>query len=185
MENLRVIDMESEDVGEDQWHIKTDAEAEWWIEVKEEDLVEVRRFQISLNNKIALLKEQLDKVNKEEKQIIANRDFYLQEYFKTIGINELKKTKTQAKYRLPSVELIEKYPKPDFKRDEVKLVQWFKDNDMKEFIKTEIVVTPKWGEFKEQTQTVGKQVIHTETGLIVEGVEVVEKDPEFKVEVKF
>lgn len=180
MEDLRVV----EEV-EEQWHIKTDAEAEWWIEVKEEDLVEVRRFQISLNNKIALLKEQLDKVNKEEKSIIANRDFYLQEYFKTKGVKELQKTKTQAKYRLPSVELIEKYPNPEFKRNEIELTNWLLANEMESFVETKVVVTPKWGEFKKQTQTVGKQVIHTETGLIVEGVEVVEKEPEFKVEVKF
>ena len=164
----------------ERWKIKTDKEAEWWIEKSEDKLVEVRRYKMSIENKIALLKEKLDAVNNEEENIIQNRNFYLQEYFETIEDKQLKKTKTQAKYRLPSAELVLKYPGPKFDRDDERLTKWLEDNRMDEFI--EVKKSAKWGDLKKITQVVNGRVV-TEDGEIVEGVEVVERLPEFKVEV--
>ncbi|WMM24079.1 host-nuclease inhibitor Gam family protein [Tissierella sp. MB52-C2] len=174
------IDEHLEEVEKDRWRIKSDEEAEWWIDKKEEDLIEVRRFKISLENKIEILKEKLEAVKNEEKNIIQNRDFYLQEYFESIDEKQLKKTKTQSKYRLPSVELIKKFPGPNFERDDAKLTEWLESNSMNEFV--EIKKQAKWGELKAATKVVNGQVV-TEEGEIVEGVEVVERAPEFKVEV--
>lgn len=165
---------------EERWKIKSDAEAEWWIEQKEEELVEVRRYKMALENKITILKEKLEAAEIEEKNIIQVRDFYLQEYFESIDEKQLKKTKTQAKYRLPSGELVKKFPGPEFKRDDEKLTKWLEDNKMDEFI--EVKKQAKWGELKKVTQVVNGQVV-TEDGEIIEGVEVIERAPEFKVEV--
>ncbi len=85
------------------------------------------------------------------------------------------------KYRLPSGEIIKKYPSPEFRRDNDKLLDWIKANNMNEYI--EVKEAPKWGELKKTIQVVGNQVV-TEDGEIVEGVEVVERPPmvEFKEE---
>lgn len=160
--------------------IKSDEEAEWWIEKKEEELIEVRRYQMSLENKIAILKEKLEKAQKEEDFIIEQRNGKLMEYFESIDEKQMKKTQTMMKYRLPSGELIKKFPGPKFERDEEKLTKWLEDNKMDEFI--EVKKQAKWGELKKATKVIDGQVV-TEDGEIVEGVEVVERAPEFKVEV--
>lgn len=74
---------------------------------------------------------------------------------------------------------MKKYPGPEFKRDEIKLLGWIQNNKLDEYVETKI--TPKWGELKKITTIVNGQVV-TEDGEIVEGVEVIEKSPviEFK-----
>lgn len=163
---------------EEKWEIKSDEEAEWWIEKKAENLAEVRRFKISLENKIDLLKEKLEKVTNEEKNILMNRDFYLQKYFETIDEKQKKKTKTQEKYRLPSLELVKKLPKQNFVRDDEVLAEWLEKNNMNELV--EVKKKAKWAELKKLTEVVGTNVV-TADGEIVEGIEVEESPAEFKV----
>ncbi|MDR7870338.1 MAG: host-nuclease inhibitor Gam family protein [Tissierellaceae bacterium] len=163
---------------EDRWKVTNDDEAEWIIEKVNEELVEKARFKMSLENKIKVLQDKLRKLEDEERAAIEKRDSYLLEYFETIDEKFKKKTKTQEKYRLPSGEIVKKYPGPEFKRDNDKLLNWTKKN-APEYV--EIKETPKWGELKKITKVVNGQVI-TEDGEIVEGVEVIERPPvmEFK-----
>lgn len=177
MENLVEIGMEEMEEKE-RWEIKSDEEAEWWIDKKAEELAEVRRYKISIENKINLLKEKLQKAEDEETNILVNRDFYLQKYFETIDEKQLKKTKTQEKYRLPSVELVKKKASPRFVRDDEKLSEWLEKNNLNDLV--EIKKKAKWAELKKITQIVGEQVV-TNDGEIVEGVIVEEKPAEFKV----
>lgn len=165
----------------DNWKITNDQDAEWLIDKVNEELIEKARFKESIINKIELLQEKLKKVEEEEQFIIERRNSYLIEYFETIPEKFKKKTKTQEKYRLPSGSIIKKYPKLEFKRNNDKLLNWIKANNMNEYI--EVKEAPKWGELKKTIQVVGNQVV-TEYGEIVEGVEVVERPPvvEFKEE---
>ena len=167
---------------EETWKIKNDEEADWWIEIHEEKLAEIRRLKMQLKNKIAFYKEKLDKVVKEEEYIMEKRDGKLAEYFESLDEKQMKKTKTMMKYRLPSGELVKKFRAPEFKRDNDKLTQWLENNGMKEYI--EVKKQAKWGELKKKTKVVGNVVVLEETGEIVEGVEIVERPAEFKVEVK-
>ena len=143
MENimLDILDevLDTEKTEKEEWKIKNDEEADWWIEIHEEKLVEVRRLRM-----------------------------------------QLKKTKTMMKYRLPSGELVKKFKAPEFKRNNDKLVKWLEDNQMDEYI--EVKKQPKWKELKKAVKVINGAVV-TEDGEIVEGVEVVERAPEFKVEV--
>lgn len=185
MENLMmdILDevLNLQEVEEEGWKIKNDEQADWWIEVKEAELVEIRRLKMQLENKIAFYKEKLDNVEKEEKQIIEHRDFKLAEYFETLDEKDMKKTTTMLKYRLPSGELVKKFLGPQFKRDNEILARWLEDNGMNEYI--EVKKQAKWGELKKATEVVGGQVVYVDTGEVVEGVEVVERAPEFKLEV--
>ena len=82
------------------------------------------------------------------------------------------------KYRLPSGEIVKKYPNPEFRRDNNKLLDWIKANGL-DYV--EVKESPKWGELKKITKVMNGQVV-TEDGEIVEGVEVIEREPvlEFK-----
>jgi len=161
------------------WKIKNDDDAEWLIEKINEDLIESNRYKESLKSKIEVLEEKLRKVEEEEKLAIERRNSYLAEYFETIDEKFKKKSKTQEKYRLPSGEIIKKYPKPKFKRNNNELLDWIKNNKYDDFV--EIKESPKWGELKKITKLVNGNVV-TEDGEIVNGVEVIEKKPvlEFK-----
>lgn len=185
MENLMIdiLDevLDTQEVENETWKIKNDEEADWWIELHEEKLIEVRRLKMQLENKIAFYKEKLDKVIQEEEYIIEKRDGKLAEYFETLDEKDMKKTKTMLKYRLPSGELVKKFPGPQFKRDNDKLTQWLENNNMDEYI--EIKKQAKWGELKKATEVINGTVVLKDTGEIVEGVEVIERAPEFKVEV--
>jgi len=165
---------------EEVWQIKSDAEAEWLIDKVNEDLIEINRFELSLTNKIEILKERLEKVKKEKEIKITRRDSYLLRYFEEIPEELKKKSKTMEKYRLPSGEIIKKYQAPEFKRDNDVLVKWLKENKMNGFI--EVKESPKWADLKKSTKTIGGSVILEETGEIIEGVEVIERAPtlEFK-----
>lgn len=173
--------LEIQEEEKEEWKIKNDEEADWWIELHQEKLAEVRRLRIQLENKIAFYQEKLDKVIKEEEYIIEKRDGKLAEYFETLNENAMKKTKTMLKYRLPSGELVKKFPGPQFKRDNDKLTQWLENNNMDEYI--EIKKQAKWGDLKKKTKVIGNAVVIEDTGEIVEGVEVIERPAEFKVEV--
>lgn len=161
------------------WKIKNDDDAEWLIEKVNEDLIESARYKESLKNKIEALEKKLRKVEEEEKLSIERRNSYLAEYFETIDEKFKKKTKTLEKYRLPSGEIVKKYPNPQFKRNNNKLLGWIKQNNLDDYV--EIKESPKWNELKAITSVKNGQVV-TEDGEIVEGVEVIERDPvlEFK-----
>lgn len=171
--------MEDNLLVEETWKIESDNDAEWLIEEVNKDLVEKARYRMSLENKVKDLMDKLNKLDEEEKYAIEKRNSYLIEYFESIDDKFKKKTKTQEKYRLPSGEIIKKYPNPEYKRDNDRLLSWIQKNKLHDYV--EIKESPKWGELKKVTKIVNGQVV-TEDGEIVEGVEVIEKPPvmEFK-----
>lgn len=160
------------------WKIKNDKDAEWLIDKVNKDLIESTRYKESLKSKIEVLERKLRKVEEEENLAIERRNSYLAEYFESIDEKFKKKTKTQEKYRLPSGEIVKKYPSPQFKRDNNKLLNWIKSSGL-DYV--EIKESPRWNELKAITSIKNGQVV-TEDGEIVEGIEVIERDPvlEFK-----
>ncbi len=164
---------------QEKFKVTNDRQAEWVIEKANEDLTEISRFKESLEEKLGEIREKLNKLHEEENKVKEWRDSYLAEYFETIPDEFKKKTKTMEKYRLPSGEIIKKYPNPEFKRNNEKLLDWIKVNKMNDYV--EIKESPKWGELKKITKVINGQVV-TEDGEIIEGVEVVERPPilEFK-----
>ena len=106
----------------ERWKVRNDDEAEWIIEKINEELIEKARFKMSLANKIKDLQGKLRKLEDEEKAAIENRNSYLLEYFETIDEKFKKKTKTMEKYRLPSGEIVKKFPTPEYRRDDEKII---------------------------------------------------------------
>lgn len=163
---------------QENWKVTNDQEAEWVIEKCNEEMLEKARYKESLQAKMEDLQEKLRKLEDEERQAKERRDSYLIEYFELIPDEFKKKTKTMEKYRLPSGEIVKKYPGPEFRRNNDKLLDWIKANEL-DYV--EVKESPKWGELKKITKVVNGQVV-TEDGEIVEGVEVIERPPvlEFK-----
>ena len=93
-----------------------------------------------------------------------------------------KETKTQKSYKLPSGTLKVKYQKPEYKRDDAKLTEFLKNNYIS-YVET--VYKPKWADFKKATNFItkdGKAIIE-DTGEVIDGVEVIEREPTFEVEI--
>lgn len=176
MEELRLIDDEANEV----WKVTSDESAEWLIEKVNEDLIEKARYRLSLENRIKDLQDKLNKLNDEERQAIERRNSHLLEYFETIDEKFKKKTKTMEKYRLPSGEIVKKYPSPEYKRDADKLLGWIKTNKLNDYV--EVKEIAKWADLKKVTTIAGGQVVYVDTGEIIEGVELIERPPviEFK-----
>jgi hypothetical protein len=177
LENLDV-DINNDEQKE-KWKIKDDNAAEWAMKVMRETETEYQRMVDVVNKEIEQLQLALEKAKKERDNTINFFTSKLNEYFNNIPDNVKKKTKTQITYKLPTGTLKFKLPGIEFKRDEEKLVQWLKSRNMNNYI--EIQEKPKWGELK-KTVKVDKNKVISEDGEIVDGVEVVETPPEFKVE---
>lgn len=174
------FDIQEELEEKEDWKIQNDNDADWWIEVKGQELAEVRQYQMKLQAKINVYQEKLRKAKEEEKQIIENRDSRLAEYFNTIDEKQMKKTKTQLQYRLANGVLKKKFQGPTFERDNDKLVKWLKENGMTDYVKVQ--ESPDWATLKQGVIVKGDVVV-TDGGEIVEGVTVVERPPKFEVEV--
>ena len=101
----------------------------------------------------------------------------LEQFFDTV---EHKKTKTGTEsYRLLHGQLVRKpggfKPEPDHE----KLVAWLRQNGYENLVKVE--ESARWGDLKKQITFTGTIATITETGEIVEGVNVTETAPAFSV----
>lgn len=158
----------------EKWRVTDDASAEWIIDKTEEDLIELRRYKMSLENKIAVLKDKFDKAKREEEWRIARRNSMLLEYFESIDDKLKRQTKTQIKYRLPSGSIIKKFPEPEYVVNEEQLLKWTKESNP-DFV--EVKETVKWAELKKNTIIVEGQLVYKDTGELVEGVELKPRAP--------
>ena len=173
-----------EEVQKDSWKINNDGTADWALEKIRVEKSKYQRIENVINSKIMYLQEQLRKENEEKDGTIQFFTIKLEEYFRTIPKKSLKVTKTQKTYILPSGKLQIKSQNPELLRNEDELLKYFKDNNLKDFIKVE--ETPKWGEFKKTLNVTsdGKSYkILTTDGEILECVTVQERPNKFIVEV--
>ena len=112
-----------------------------------------------------------DEQKSKAKQSASETEDYfmhlLKDYFEAVP---RKVTKTQESYSLPRGRLIYKKMPDKYIRDEDKLLQYFKNNNYSEFIKT--IEMTVWGEFKNNAEITGNQILDKRTGEIVDGVTV-------------
>lgn len=186
MENimLNLIDefLQVEDTNKEAWKVEDDLTADWCLDKIREAKAEYNRLEIVINDKIQQLQNRLEKERQKMEQEVSFFESKLREYFEELDGKQIKKSKTMMKYKLPSGELIKKFPGPEFKRDNEILAKWLEENQMDEFI--EVKKQVKWSDLKKKTEVVNGTVILKDTGEIVEGIEVIERAPEFKVEVE-
>ena len=162
---------------EQEFVIDNDQKAEWALNKIREEQAEAQRIISLCENQIKFYQDRIEREKEKLEHKTGNLKSMLFDYFQTV---DRKTTKTQETYTLPSGKLKLKYPKPEFKRDDSKLVEWLENSSKTDYIK--IKKSPDWAALKKAITVVGDKVAD-ENGEIVEGVKVVERSPVFDVEV--
>lgn len=172
-----LLEMLDEAIEQSEFKIDTDQKAEWALNIIREEQAEAQRLINVCNSQILYYQSEIKKVQDKLENKTGNLKAMLFDYFQTVP---RKATKTQETYSLPSGKLKLKYPQPEYKRDDSKLVEWLENSGKTDYIK--IKKSPDWATLKKAITVVGDKVAD-ENGEIVEGVEVVERPPVFDVEV--
>jgi hypothetical protein len=179
-ENLdfELVDDNLQETGEG-WKIKDDLEADWVLEKIRTINQEYARKEMVAKNKIMDINRWIMKQQTERDQQIAFFEYKLREYFESLPEENIKTTKTQKQYKLPSgtIKLVKQ--QPEFERDNDKLLKWLKDNNLIEYIKIE--EKPIWENLKKVVKVEGGKIYNQETGELVEGVKVREREDKFVV----
>ena len=196
MENteLYIIDSTIDGLEEDKtFVVDTDEKAEWAIKKIAEERAEAQRYISVCQNAISTYQDKIEKAKADLDNKTSYFTFQLQRYMDTV---KAKETKTQKTYKLPSGTLKVKYQKPEYKRDDDKLTEFLKKNNYTDYIET--IYKPKWGEFKKIASLNRDAIVDEETGELidytpyylvdangnkVEGVEVIEREPVFEVQI--
>ena len=150
--------------------IDTDAKAAWAVQKIAEARTDRDAWVKWYEDKIAEITEQTDFNTMNLERMLA-------EYFATVPH---KKTKTQESYSLKNGKLILKTQNPEFKRDDKTVIAWLKEHDGAEFIKTKEELA--WADLKARSAALNGKLF-SEDGEEIPGVEVIEREPKFIVEV--
>jgi phage host-nuclease inhibitor protein Gam len=161
---------EIERVESDGFVIDTDAKAEWALKKIREARADRDKWVEWYTDKIAEIKAQTDFDT-------LNLEHMLSEYFATVPH---KKTKTQESYKLPGGKLVLKTQNPEYNRDDARVIDWLKKNGQAQFVKVEEKLD--WAALKGATAVFDGHIV-TEDGEIIDGVEVINRDAKFVVEV--
>jgi phage host-nuclease inhibitor protein Gam len=161
---------EIERVESDGFVIDTDAKAEWALKKIREARADRDKWVAWYTDKIAEIKAQTDFDT-------MNLENMLAEYFATVPH---KKTKTQESYKLPGGKLVLKTQNPEYNRDDARVIDWLKKNGQAQFVKVEEKLD--WAALKGATAVFDGHIV-TEDGEIIDGVEVINRDAKFVVEV--
>lgn len=182
LEELEVLTLPGDaDPDEEQapqrWSITDDGCADWALKKIKTERDELDRITALAEQEIARLKEQVERAKRRYEQNTAFLTSMLEQFFDTV---EHKKTKTGTEsYRLLHGQLVRKpggfKPEPDHE----KLVAWLRQNGYENLVKVE--ESARWGDLKKQITFTGTIATITETGEIVEGVNVTETAPAFSV----
>lgn len=173
IQELSVFDEEAES-----WDIKDALAADWALDKIREAKADHSRNEMIVNDKIKQLQSWLAKEKKRSDATISYFTWKLEEFFNTVP--NKKATKTQEVCKLPSGTLKRRFQKPEYVRDDEKLLAWLKEHGQHKFIK--VKESPDWAGLKGATKTHGNVVVD-ENGEVVDGVKIIERDPIFEVEV--
>ena len=150
--------------------IDTDAKAEWALQKIREARADRDMWVEWYQTKIREIKEQTDFDTMVYERMLSD-------YFATVPH---KKTKTQEIYKLPGGKLVLKKQNPEYKRDDPAVIEWAEKNGLTQFVKVKKELA--WQELKDATAVFEGHIV-TDDGEIVPGVDVIDREEEFKVEV--
>ena len=170
METLLEEDQEEQSAA---FAITDDKLAEWAVR----KIVEARNDTEKWRDHFAAQLSAIETRNQQTESYFIGK---LAEYFATVPHKE---TKTQAKYSLPSADLVRKQQPPEIIRDDDRLLTCLDENGMFNYVKT--VRKPEWAAYKKTCiiQPDGT-VADKETGIIVDGVTAEPRPDKFEVKIK-
>ena len=154
------------------FEITNDRTADWAIR-------KIQAAERELDRMKAWYDRQLEAAKKERDDEVAYFTGLLMRYFAQVPAKD---TKTMKKYALPSGEMVLNKAKDDFAvADPEALVSWCQSNDPELVrVKTE----PAWAAIKKRLVQSEAGIVDKETGVVVDGVELVNKPEEFKIRLK-
>lgn len=127
----------------------------------------------------AHFRAQMDAIRKEGEETEAYFTALLLDYFRAQPKHE---TKTQAKYKLPSGDLVLKRQKPVYLRDDAKLVECLMHGDLSQYVNLTPIVD--WSALKAAcTVTEDGALVDQDSGLVLEGVRAVPRPDKFEVKI--
>lgn len=150
--------------------IDTDAKAQWALD-------KIREARADRDAWVKWYEAKIKEITEQTDFNTMNLERMLAEYFATVPH---KKTKTQESYPLKGGKLILKTQNPEYKRDDKAVIDWLKANNMPQYVKVKEELA--WADLKGATDIFEGHIV-TEDGEIVPGIEVVEREPKFVVEV--
>ena len=150
--------------------IDSDMKANWALQ-------KIAEARADRDSWIAWYQDKIEEIKAQTDYNTANLEAMLERYFATV---KHKVTKTQESYPLKNGKLILKKQNPEYKRDDKTAIAWLKENGGESYIKIEEKLD--WSTLKGDTEAVGGQIV-TMDGEIVPGIEVIEREPRFTVEV--
>ena len=155
---------------DDGFVIDTDAKAAWAMKKIKEARDDRDTFVAWYKGKIKEIEEQTEFNTMALERMLAD-------YFATVPH---KKTKTQESYALPGGKLVMKKQQPEYKHKDDVVIDWLKKNNNQQFIKVKEELD--WAGLK-ATVGVFNGTCVDENGEIIPGIEVVEREEKFVVEV--
>ena len=156
--------------------IDSPSKADWAVQKIKEERRRRDLFVEAANGSIERLREQIqaaaEKCDNETAFFISG----LMGFFETVPA---KKTKTQASFILPAGKLVRKFPKIEYQRDNVKLLEFLEASDP-DLVKTKKDVD--WAALKKDLLVQNGVVVRESTGEIIESITTTESPETFDVE---
>ena len=150
--------------------IDYDAKALWAIN-------RIRELNEERDELVEWYKQKTKEIKDQTAFDIANIERELGEYFKTVPHH---KTKTQESYQLPGAKLILKKQNPEYKRNDDDVIAWLKSKMGGKYVKVEESLD--WDGLKKNSAALDGR-LWSEDGEEIPGIEVVNREPKFVVEV--
>lgn len=160
----------TEAINNETFVIDTDAKALWALQ-------KIKEARADRDTWVAWYQQKIKEITEQTDFDTMNLERMLGEFFQTVPH---KKTKTQESYSLPGGKLILKTQNPEYKRDDKKVIEWLKQNNGGQFVKVKEELD--WSGLKAATGTFEGNVV-TEDGEVIPGIEVINREAKFVVEV--
>lgn len=162
----------------ERFQIKDKEQAAWAM--RKLHRIEVEKAEVQ---KIA--QAEIDRIREWERgeveQIEKQAEFFrglLEEYHRAV-ISENPKAKT---IKLPHGTLKLRTQQPAWKYEDEELLKWLKQN-RPELVKRKVIENPDKAQLKKIVQVVNGRAVDPESGEVIPGVEIEEREPKFSVEV--
>ena len=138
MSEFEEVVLTEEQEAQKRFECKNDRDAEWCMskKIEAEDLKKFWK---------AYYTEQYEKICKDLDWTIAIMEHHLFNYFEKVPH---KKAKASESYNLPNGKLVLKRQDPTFEMEDADLVEYLKSHKLDNYVKTEVITKPAWGDFK-------------------------------------
>lgn len=165
------MDMIKDTPGE-RFAVTNDAQAEWAA-------AKIREARQDTEKWTKYYAQQLDAIRAANEQSEQYFTALLADYYATVPH---KRTKTQESYQLPTCKLVIRSRQPEFARDEIALCDYLDRKGRDDLVK--ITRRADWATIKKTLTVMPDGTCADADGEIIEGVQAIERAPEFVVEMR-